>query len=92
MTTMTQIQPHGIAQLLRTHILEEIAYDRSDLELTDDFELIERGVIDSMGMLRVVTFLEEKFAIVMEPEDMTLENFATIDAIATYVMSKRTAV
>lgn len=90
MTTITYAEPDSIAYLLREHILQEIAYDRSDLKLTNDFELIEQGVIDSMGILRVVTFLEEKFAIVMEPEDMTLENFATIDAITNFVTRKLT--
>lgn len=86
----TNIQPEGIAQLLREHILQEIAYDRSDLSLTNDFALIEQGVIDSMGILRVVTFLEEKFAIAMEPADLMLENFATIDAMTTFIMRKLT--
>ncbi len=88
MTTMTNIQPESVAQLLRDYITQEIAYDRSDLNLTNEFELIEQGVIDSMGILRVVTFLEEKYEIAMDPQDLMLENFATIDAITAFVTKK----
>lgn len=88
MNSSTQYQPAAIAQMLRTHITQEIAYDRSDLVLTNDFKLIEQGIIDSMGILRVFNFIEETFDIGMLPEDLMLENFETIDAIAALIAGK----
>lgn len=90
MTIQTIYQPAAIADLLRNHIREEIAYDRADLTLTNEFPLVEQGIIDSMGILRVVTFLEEKFGFAMEPDDLMLENFATIDAMTAFVAGKLT--
>lgn len=88
MTVPTSHHSDAIADSLRTYIREEIAYDRAGLTLTNEYPLIEQGIIDSMGILRVVTFLEEKFAIAMEPEDLMLENFATIEAITAFVMRR----
>ena len=88
MTVQTIYQPDAIANLLHDHIREEIAYDRADLALTNEFPLVEQGIIDSMGILRVVTFLEEKFGFTMEPNDLMLENFATIDAMTAFVTEK----
>ena len=90
MTIQTISQPAAIADALRTHIREEIAYDRAGLTLTDDFPLVEQGIIDSMGILRLVTFIEENFGIALEPEDLMLENFATIEAMSTFVAAKVT--
>lgn len=90
MTIQTIYQPAAIAEALRTHIREEIAYDRTDLTLTNEFPLVEQGIIDSMGILRVVTFIEEKFGLVLAPEDLMLENFATIDAMTAFVAGKLT--
>ena len=83
-------QPAAIADALRTHIREEIAYDRAELTLTDEFPLVEQGIIDSMGILRLVTFIEENFGIALEPEDLMLENFATVSAMAAFVTAKVT--
>lgn len=47
--------------------------------------LIEGGLIDSMGILKLLAFLEEEYKITFEEEDITAENFATIDAIAALV-------
>lgn len=90
MTIQTIYQPAAIAAVLHTHIREEIAYDRTDLALTNEFPLVEQGIIDSMGILRVVTFIEENFGLVLAPEDLMLENFATIDAMTAFVAGKLT--
>ena len=90
MSVRTMYQPAAIAELLRTHIREEIAYDRAELTLTNGFPLVEQGIIDSMGILRVITFIEEKFDLVLTPEDLMLENFATLDAMTAFVVGKLT--
>lgn len=49
--------------------------------------LIDAGILDSMGVLGLVSRLEEKYGITFPDEDITVENFASIDGIAEY-MSK----
>jgi|SRR5689334_1077673 acyl carrier protein len=51
--------------------------------------LIESGVIDSMGMLDVVAFIEEEFRVKVEDEDLSPENFHCISTIAAFVEMKK---
>lgn len=53
-----------------------------------DQSLIAGGLIDSLAVLDIVAFLEERFAIRFEPEDLTGENFDSIAAMARLVKSR----
>ena len=88
MSTITTYKPEQVVEVIREYITEEIAYDQSDLQLTNDFHLVEQGVIDSMGILRVISFIEEQFDFVLEPEDLMIENFSTIDAITQFILGR----
>lgn len=85
----TTIRPEQVAQRVTDYILQEIAYSRPDLEIGNDLHLVEQGIIDSMGILRLIDFIEEEFDIALEPEDLMIENFSTIDAIAAFITSKQ---
>jgi acyl carrier protein len=50
--------------------------------------LLASGVLDSMGIVGLITYLEEKLQIALEPEDITEENFATLETIAALVQKK----
>ena len=73
----------------RTYITENFLYMRPDLELADDDLLLEKRIVDSMGMVELVTFLEDEFGIDMEDGEITEGNFATLAAISRFVMAKR---
>jgi acyl carrier protein len=60
--------------------------------LQDTDPLLENGVIDSLGVLDVVTFLESQFNVVVADEELVPENFESISRIATYVDRKRSTV
>jgi acyl carrier protein len=76
---------------LREFIGEELGHRGDAAELTDEYPLIEREAIDSMGILRLVSFIEDEFGVVIDDEDLLVENFATIGDIARLVDSKRVA-
>lgn len=54
-------------------------------EVRDDESLLEAGVLDSAGMVGLLAFLEEKYQIAIDEDDLTPENFDSVDAIAAYV-------
>jgi acyl carrier protein len=58
--------------------------------VTDEALLLETGVIDSTGILEVISFLEEKFEMKVADVDMIPENLGSILRIADYVSRKRT--
>ena len=53
--------------------------------LKDADDLLETGVIDSMGVLEIVTFLEKEFSVAVTDEELIPENFRSIEAIARFV-------
>jgi acyl carrier protein len=57
--------------------------------ITDDTPLLESGIIDSLGMLDVVAFLESSFKIQVLDDELIPENFADIHRMAAFVEKKR---
>jgi len=60
--------------------------------LNEDVPLLESGIIDSLGTLEVVGFLEQTFNIKVEDEDLSPENFATLRCLVSFVDRKRAPV
>jgi acyl carrier protein len=54
-----------------------------------DDNLLAQGIIDSMGLLKLVTFLETRFDIETTDEDLVPENFTTLAMIGDFVERKR---
>ena len=54
-----------------------------------DDSLLESGVIDSMGVLQLVAFLERTYGIKVEDDDLMPENFDTIGAIAAFIEERQ---
>ncbi len=63
---------------------ELLSGDLSD-ELSPEDDLLGDGLVDSLGMMRIVSHLEQQYGVVAPPEDVTIENFRTIAAIGRYV-------
>ena len=51
----------------------------------DSVDLLQGGVIDSLGVLDLVSFLQKEFAVTIEDDDLTPENFKSIDCMAQFV-------
>ncbi len=70
---------------IRNFIASELLRDRNSQPPADDDPLIESGIIDSMGVMSLLAFLEKEFSIEIPGDDLIPENFATITAIAALV-------
>ena len=57
-------------------------------EVASDTRLIEKGIIDSMGIMELVGYIEQQFGIELEMDDMTIDNFGAVSAIKALIMSK----
>ena len=64
----------------------ELLVDKQSVSYDQD--LLTTGMIDSIGVMRLVSFLETEFAQSIPPQDVTLENFSNINAIVAYLESK----
>lgn len=90
MTTSMTTTTTSVAETLAAFIRHEFMYDKPGLALTEDLALIEQGVVDSMGLFRLITFLDEQFNVIIAPDEILLENFGTVKAMAAFVTAKLT--
>ncbi|MAT44676.1 MAG: acyl carrier protein [Anaerolineaceae bacterium] len=75
-------------QVLINYVQTELAKGRKS-EIKPDDDLLSEGILDSLGILQLVSFLEETFDIEVDDEDVVLENFMTISAINDFIQSKK---
>jgi len=75
--------PQDIREQLLRFVGEELL--NGDAVEADE-NLLADGVVDSLGMMRLVVFVEETFGISIPPEHFTIENFRTIDSITAYLL------
>jgi acyl carrier protein len=69
-------------------IKQDILHGRN-VPLDDEQDLLSAGVLDSLGILRVVAFLEERFGVRVPDEDVVFENFQSIRAMTDYVTQQK---
>ncbi|MGB1274831.1 MAG: acyl carrier protein [Nannocystaceae bacterium] len=78
----------AIKERVRNYILREFLPRQRAGELTDTLSLVETGIIDSLGALKMFAFIEEEFDIDIEPEDVLVEHLGTVGDIAKFVAEK----
>lgn len=73
---------------IREFIQKELVNDKAYENLSDSESLIDSGIIDSLGIMKLIGFLEDNLSIQISDEELIPENFATVDAIHTLVAQK----
>jgi acyl carrier protein len=77
-----------IVPAIREFVLERLAPATGRTQLADDEDLIDSGVLDSLGIFQLVAFLEERFGVAIADTEITPENFATLERIERLVASR----
>lgn len=72
--------------VLKQFVTEELL--SHSVEVSEDDNLLSDGMIDSLGIVRFVGFIEETFGLEIPPEDLIIENFRTINAISDYLQRR----
>lgn len=71
------------------YITEKLANNELEEELEVEDDLLGSGLIDSLGMMKLILFIETEFQVQIPPEDMTIENFMTVGHITSYLENKK---
>ncbi len=74
---------------IKQFIVNDLILDDSGINLTDTTPLIDSGVVDSLGIMKLLGFLENDFLIKISGDDLIPDNFATINAINDLVKKKK---
>lgn len=79
----------AVAERVRRYIVDELGWDGTAEELTDDLPLIENGVLDSMGILSLVDFLESNYDITVDDTEIVPARLGTLASIDRFVIGKK---
>jgi len=74
---------------IREFILENLAHAKGITSFTDDESLMESGIIDSLGIFRLVSFLEEELRVHVSDEEINAETLNSVHSIEQLVLSKK---
>lgn len=75
-------------EMIREFIQAELVQDSKYANLGDSDPLIESGIIDSLGMMKLIGFLEEKLSVELSDDELVPQNFSTVEAISSLVEQK----
>lgn len=74
---------------IRKYILETFLFTSDDGALADDHSFLDKGIIDSTGILELIMFLEEHYRISVTDEEMLPENLDSVTNLVRFVERKR---
>ena len=77
-------------ETVRNHISKNILFSNNGYPYPDDASFLEEGIIDSMNVMELITFVEENFGVEVADEEITPDNFDSVSKIAAYVRRKTT--
>jgi acyl carrier protein len=77
-----------IQKEIRKFIANNFMFTEGDSRLKDETSFLEKGILDSTGILEVVSFIEEKYGIKVEDDEMVPENLDSIRNISRFISLK----
>jgi acyl carrier protein len=83
MPSEPQIDVSSIKNFIRT----ELIYD-DEKDFDENTNLIERGIVDSMSLVRLISFIEENCEIPVQDEDIVPENFSSLNKISSFITER----
>jgi len=78
-----------VETIINDYISRELVQDAALLPLADDTSLLDSGILDSLSLLQLVVFLEERFGITVGDTDLLPQNFASVQTICAYLRSRQ---
>lgn len=78
-----------VKEEIRQYVAENFLFSDNGFELDNDESFLEAGVVDSLGVLELVTFVEENFDVQVPDEEIVPDNFDSVNRLADYIGRKR---
>ena len=72
----------------RTFVLDNFLFTNDESRLKNDVSFLEEGIVDSTGVLELVGFLEERYQIQVDDEELVPDNLDSVNNLVKYVEGK----
>lgn len=83
--------PSAMESAVADYLTKEVVTSPDLLPLKKDAPLVTSGILDSLSLLKLISFIEKQFGVNIAMEEVVPENFETIDTIVSFVSSKKGA-
>ncbi len=80
----------GMERDIREFVINNFLFGESEDSLSNSDSFLEKGLIDSMGILTLVEFVRDEYKICIEEEELIPENWDSVERIARYIEKKIT--
>jgi acyl carrier protein len=77
---------------IRQYIAKNMLFSDEGFPHADDASFLEEGIIDSIGFMELVAYVQQTFGIEVGPQDLVPANFESVDKLARYVAAKKNPV
>ena len=81
----------SVKKEVRQFVVDNLLFGETDLQLRDNDSFVELGIVDSAGVLELVTFLEATYQLKIEDKEVIPANLDSINVVCSFVESKRVA-
>lgn len=82
---------NGHSALIRDYIAKNLLFSESGFSYDDDASFLDEGIIDSLGIIELVTFVEKQFGISVADQDLVPDNFDSVRKLDAFVRRKQGA-
>ena len=79
----------NVACQIRAYIAQNILFSGDSYPYADEASFLDEGIVDSMNVLELVTFVENEFGIKVDDHDIVPANFDSVSRLAAYVQNKQ---
>lgn len=77
-----------LRERIRDFVIETFLFGTDNKSIENDESFLESGIIDSTGVLELVSFIEENFGIEVKDEELIPDNFDSLDKLYNYISKK----
>lgn len=88
MSNIEQLNGTDIKEKIKKFIIDNFLLGVNTTPLNDDDSFLEKGIIDSTGVLELVSFIEETFKFRVEDEELIPDNLDSLNKLSIYINSK----
>ena len=74
---------------IRQYLAQNMLFSDTGFPYSDDASFLEEGIIDSIGFMELVTYVQQTFGIEVGPEELVPANFDSVNKLAAFVATKR---
>lgn len=77
-----------IENKIKSYIAKNLLFSGDEFKYSNDVSFLEEGIVDSLGVMELVSFVEDQFGVTVDDQEITPDNFDSVSKLAVYVRSK----